>query len=153
MKTIGEVMTHDVVTVAPNDGLQRAAQLMRDMNVGALPVCDGQRLVGMVTDRDITIRATANGLAPDACKVADVMSGDVAWCFQDQTVGEVQQLMADRQLRRIVVIERASMRMIGMVALADLATRQPGPMDAMLEDISRPYPPQRAPTGKAPGTH
>jgi CBS domain-containing protein len=153
MKTVGQVMTHDVMTVAPTDGLQRAAQLMRDMNVGALPVCDGQRLVGMITDRDITIRATANGLAPDACKVGDVMSGDIAWCFQDQTVGEVQQLMADRQLRRIVVIERASMRMIGMVALADLATRQPAPMDAMLEDISRPYPPQRAPTGKAPDTH
>lgn len=107
MKTVGDVMTHDVVTGAPDDGLQRAAQPMRD----------------------ITIRAAANGLAPDAYTIADVMSGDVARCFQDPTVGEVQPLMAA------------------------LAMRQPGPMDAVLEDGSRPYPPRRAPSGKAPGTH
>nr|WP_052170480.1 CBS domain-containing protein [Massilia sp. JS1662] len=59
MKTVGQVMTHDVVTVAPTDVLQRAAQQIRDMNVGALPVCDGQRLVGMITDRDITAQRVA----------------------------------------------------------------------------------------------
>jgi CBS domain-containing protein len=99
MKAISEVMTRDVTVIAPGDDLQRAAQLMRDLDVGALPVCDGKRLQGMITDRDITIRAVAEGLVPSAVRVSDVMSKEVAWCFEDQTVGEVLQHMGDQQIR------------------------------------------------------
>ena len=153
MKTIADVMTRDVVTVAPDNDLQRAAQLMRDLDVGALPVCDGRRLAGVITDRDITIRATARGLAPDACRVADVMSSDTSWCFEDQSVGEVLQQMGDRQVRRLPVIRRDSHELTGMVSLGDLATRQSGPVDSTLEEISRQTPPLPKTTGKQPGRH
>jgi CBS domain-containing protein len=92
---VSEVMTRDVKVVAPNDTVRRAAQIMDDLNVGALPVCDGQILVGMITDRDITIRATAGGKAPDQARVSDVMSTDVRWCFEDDGVDEVIRKMSD----------------------------------------------------------
>ena len=152
MQTISEIMSRDVRTIGPGAGLQEAAQLMRDMDVGALPVCDGRRLMGMVTDRDIAVRAVARGVAPQGATVAEVMSRDVSWCFADQSVGEVLQQMGDRQLRRIPVVERGSMELAGMVSLGDLAVRQGAPVDSTLEDISRANPPQRPATGKPPST-
>ena len=150
MQAISDVMTRDVRTIRPDARLQEAAQMMRDMDVGALPVCDGQRLMGMVTDRDIAVRAVARGVAPADGTVADVMSKDVSWCFADQSVGEVLQQMGDQQLRRIPVIERDSMQLAGMVSLGDLAVRQGAPVDSTLEGISRAAPPERPATGKAP---
>jgi len=94
MTTVAQIMTADVQTIAPQASLQRAALLMDRLNVGSLPVCDGQRLLGMVTDRDITVRGTAAGLAPATACVYDVMSADVQWCSIDQDVGEVLQSMA-----------------------------------------------------------
>lgn len=150
MQAISEIMTRDVRTIGPDARLQEAAQMMRDMDVGALPVCDGRRLMGMVTDRDIAVRAVARGVAPSDCTVAEVMSKEVSWCFADQSVGEVLQQMGDQQLRRIPVVERDSMELAGMVSLGDLATRQGAPVDSTLEDISRAAPPERPATGKAP---
>jgi CBS domain-containing protein len=152
MQTISEIMSRDVRTIGPGARLQEAAQLMRDMDVGALPVCDGRRLMGMVTDRDIAVRAVARGVAPQGATVAEVMSRDVSWCFADQSVGEVLQQMGDRQLRRIPVVERDSMELAGMVSLGDLAVRQGAPVDSTLEDISRANPPRRPATGKPPST-
>lgn len=148
MRAIADVMTRDVRVVKPDARLQEAAQMMRDMDVGALPVCDGRRLVGMLTDRDIAVRAVAKGLAPQDAGVAEVMSREVAWCFADQSVGEVLQQMGDRQLRRIPVVERDSMELAGMVSLGDLAVRQGAPVESTLDDISRGAPPQRPATGK-----
>jgi len=152
MRAIADVMTRDVRVVKPDARLQEAAQMMRDMDVGALPVCDGRRLVGMLTDRDIAVRAVAKGLAPQDAGVAEVMSREVAWCFADQSVGEVLQQMGDRQLRRIPVVERDSMELAGMVSLGDLAVRQGAPVESTLDDISRGAPPQRPATGKPPTT-
>lgn len=152
MQAISEIMSRDVRTIGPGTRLQEAAQLMRDMDVGALPVCDGRRLMGMLTDRDIAVRAVARGVAPQDASVAEVMSKDVSWCFADQSVGEVLQQMGDRQLRRIPVVERDSMELAGMVSLGDLAVRQGAPVDSTLDDISRASPPQRPATGKPPGT-
>jgi CBS-domain-containing membrane protein len=104
----------------------------------------------MITDRDITIRATARGLAPNTAHVADVMSQDVSWAFDDQTVGEVLQQMGDQQLRRIPVVSRANMELQGVVSLGDLAVRQPGPTHKSLDEISRDAPPQPKVTGKHP---
>lgn len=104
MHTISEVMTHDMTVISPTDNLQQAAQMMRDWNVGALPVCDGRRLVGMITDRDITIRASADGKPPADVRVSEAMTDQVLWCFEDQRVGEVMQQMGDQQIRRIPVL-------------------------------------------------
>lgn len=150
MQAISDIMTREVRSIAPDARLQEAAQWMRDMDVGALPVCDGRRLMGMVTDRDIAVRAVARGVSPQDATVAEVMSKDVSWCFADQSVGEVLQQMGDQQLRRIPVVERDSMELAGMVALGDLAVRQGLPVDSTLEDISRAAPPERQATGKAP---
>lgn len=152
MQSISQVMTRDVTVVSPDDDLQRAAELMRDINVGALPVCNGKRLVGMITDRDITIRAVAEGRAPSSVRVSDVMSSEVMWCFDDQTVGEVLQQMGDQQIRRVPVINR-NMELVGVVSLGDLATEQGVDTDSTLGDISAPLPPERPSTGKRPSTH
>ena len=150
MQAISDIMTRDVRVIRPDTRLQEAAQMMRDMDVGALPVCDGRRLMGMVTDRDIAVRAVARGVAPLDATVAEVMSKDVSWCFADQSVGEVLQQMGDQQLRRVPVVERDSMEQAGMVSLGDLAVRQGAPVESTLEDISRGTPPERPATGKAP---
>jgi CBS domain-containing protein len=124
MQTIAEVMTRQVQVVSPQESLQRAAQLMDELNVGALPVCNGERLVGMVTDRDITIRGSAAGRLPQEAHVDEVMSADVRWCFDDQSLDEVMIQMADSQLRRIPVVSHDDQKtLVGIVALGDLATK------------------------------
>lgn len=143
MRMISEVMTRDVRFVAPRESLQRAAQMMDELNVGALPVCDGERLVGMITDRDITVRATSAGKAPGATCVEDAMSADVRWCFEDQPLDEVMIQMADSQIRRIPVVSRDNrQRLVGIIALGDVATKSDGgqKQDAedTLETVSRP---------------
>lgn len=150
MKPIAEVMTRDVTVIEPDADVRRAAQLMRDLDVGALPVCQGKQLLGMITDRDITIRATAEGLLPADARVADVMSKDAAWCFDDQSVGAVLQQMGDLQIRRMPVVSRHNNQLVGMVSLGDLAVRQAASVDSTLEDVSRPMAPQRESTGKEP---
>jgi CBS domain-containing protein len=125
MQKVSDIMTRDVRYIAPREKLQRAAQMMSDLDVGALPVCDGKRLVGMVTDRDIIVRGTAAGRGPDDACVADVMSEHVRWCFEDQPIDEVMQQMADSQVRRIPVVSHGQEReLVGIVALGDLASRE-----------------------------
>ena len=124
MQTISEVMTRDVRSISPRDTLQRAAQMMDELNVGSLPVCDGARLVGMVTDRDITVRATSAAIGPGDATVDDVMSADVQWCFEDQPVDEVMKKMADTQIRRVPVVSHDDQKkLIGIVSLGDVSTR------------------------------
>jgi len=145
MQRIAEVMTRDVRSVSPHETVRRAAQLMDELNVGALPVCDGQKLVGMVTDRDITVRATAAGQAPDSAHVEDVMTDQVRWCFEDQTVDEVMQQMGDTQIRRVPVVDENTRELIGIVSLGDLATKHSAQVDRTLEEISSPSEPNRPP--------
>jgi CBS domain-containing protein len=129
-------MTRNVAFVSPQASVRHAAQLMDDLNVGALPVCDGEKLVGMVTDRDITVRATSAGLAPDDVAVDDVMSTDVRWCFEDQPVDEVVRQMADTQIRRVPVVSHdEARRLVGIVSLGDLATASDDA--AQRQDIAR----------------
>ncbi|MGX9220367.1 CBS domain-containing protein [Massilia varians] len=98
MQTIREVMTPDVQTISPQETVQRAAQMMDELNVGAIPVCDGDRLVGMITDRDITVRSVAAGQSPDQTFVGDVMSTDVRTCYSNQDLDEVMDTMGDAAL-------------------------------------------------------
>lgn len=145
MQRISDVMTRDVMSVSPQETIRRAAQMMDELNVGALPVCDGQKLVGMVTDRDITVRAVAAGQSPDSAHVEDIMSGTVQWCFDDQTVDEVMQQMGDTQIRRLPVVDHDTKELIGIVSLGDLATKHSAQVDRTLEEISSPSQPDRPP--------
>lgn len=111
---IREIMTLDVETAAPDDTVRTAAQLMADTGAGVLPVCDGNRLVGMVTDRDITVRAVAEGKAPDQCSVRDVMTEDVNYAFEDDDVKRVAQKMGQWQVHRLPVLNQDK-RLVGIV--------------------------------------
>ena len=138
-----EVMTRDVVTVRPDAMIREAARMMDDLNVGALPVCDGRRLVGIITDRDIVVRSTADGMRPDATPVHAVMTGEVCWCFENDPIEKIEDAMARRQIRRMPVVDQGK-RLVGMITLGDLATdRVPGADDA-LRRISEPSEPDRS---------
>lgn len=137
MPRVSEIMSKDVQVVAPKDSLQRAAQLMLDLDVGALPVCDGKRLLGMVTDRDITVRGVAAGLAPASTCASDVMTAQAHYCTEDQDTEEVMRLMGESQVRRLPVINAAK-ELVGIVSLGDLALRQGGHIDRTLRQISEP---------------
>ncbi len=127
--------------VRPDESLQRAAQVMDELNVGALPVCDRNGLVGMITDRDITVRAMAAGLPADT-RIADVMTDHARWCTGEQTIQEAMQQMADVQIRRVPVVD-ADHQVVGIVSLGDLATRHQGHVAAALRRISDPSMPDR----------
>ena len=133
---ISDVMSRGVTVARPNDTIQSVAQRMASEDVGAIPVCDGQRLQGMITDRDITIRAVAKGdiNAP----VTEVMSSDIEYCFEDDDLEDVADKMADRQIRRIPVVDR-DRNLVGIVALADLAREGKDKLTGnTVEDISQP---------------
>jgi CBS domain-containing protein len=116
---ISEVMTHHVEIVEPEATLKDAAQLMDDQDVGALPVCDNDRLVGIITDRDIIVRAVSAGVDPNRSRVADSMTSPILYCYEDQDSDEVRRMMEDKKVRRLPVLDR-SRRMIGIVSHSDL---------------------------------
>ena len=133
---ISECMTRNVKLASPDMSLREAARLMGECDAGALPVGMNDRLVGMITDRDMTIRGMAEGRGPDA-KVRDCMSRDVRWCFEDDDVADCLQAMADEQIRRMPVLNRAK-RLVGIVSLGDLTeAAQPQMTGRTLSAISR----------------
>ena len=141
MTQVFEVMTRGVRSLAPQDSIVRAAQAMDELDVGVVPVCDGDRLVGMVTDRDIVVRAVAKGRAADDTPLADVMSPDPRWCFEDQSVDEVLEQMRDARIRRVAVLDHAE-HLVGMLSLGDVAVKADGDgAGIVLEEISEPAPP------------
>lgn len=137
MTTIAEIMTKSVAAVGRDETLQAAARRMREMDVGALPVTDGKALAGMVTDRDIAIRGVAEGMVAQEALVADVMTEEVAFCNETDSIEAVMAQMGDAQVRRLPVLG-ANREIVGIVALADLATRQSSPTDETLREISTP---------------
>jgi CBS domain-containing protein len=142
MQKVSDFMTRNVHVVRPDETLQRAAQVMDELNVGALPVCDDEGLVGIITDRDITVRATAAGLPPAATPVGAVMTEHARSCTGEQLVSEAMAQMADVQIRRLPVVDGAR-RVVGIVSLGDLATRHSGHVAAALRRISDPSMPDR----------
>jgi len=139
---IESVMTRDVKVVPPDASIQMAAQLMDQLNVGALPVCNGDRLIGMITDRDITIRATAAGLAPADTRVEDAMSGDVHWCYAGDEVDELVRTMGDVQIRRVPVVDDDK-RLVGIVSLGDRAEARVDGAERALRRLPAPAEPSR----------
>jgi len=134
---VAEIM-NPVETIEPDASVQRAAERMRDLDVGSIPVCNGDRLVGIITDRDVTIRATAEGLDPANCRVDHAMTPHVDYCSADDEVREAVRLMQEKQVRRLPVLDRQH-RLVGTVSLGDLV-QVLGAKDSAktLREISRP---------------
>lgn len=121
---LSEIMTRDVVIIQPDDSLRSAAKKMRDRNIGFLPVCDGEKLLGVISDRDITIRALADGMDVNIMLGRDLMTSPAIYCFDDQEVGEAARIMEENQIRRLVVLSRDQKRVAGVISLGDVARHE-----------------------------
>ena len=136
MTRIQDIMTANLQTLSPSDTLQDGATRMATHDIGALPVCEQGKPVGIVTDRDIAIRGVAKGHTPQTL-VRDVMTTQLHTCLASSTVDEVLAAMGDAQVRRLMVLDDGGL-LVGIVALGDLATRQSKDVDEVLREISRP---------------
>ena len=134
---ISDIMTRDVQVARPEDTLRDAAETMARIDAGSLPVCDGRRLLGIVTDRDIVVRGLAKGLGADS-SITQVMTEGVEYCFDDDDLVEVSDKMASSQIRRIPVVDRDK-NLVGIVSLGDVS-REARPAEAgdVLEEVSQP---------------
>lgn len=153
MTTVADVMTRGVRSMSPNDTVVLAAQAMDELNVGVIPVCDGEKLVGMVTDRDIVVRGVAQEADTKTLKLADVMSTNVRCANQDEDIDDVLNQMADTQIRRMPVVD-GQQRLVGIISLGDIASKDPQDEEGVglsLGDISTPSEPDRSSQSKASG--
>jgi CBS domain-containing protein len=132
---VSDAMTAEVELCTPEDTLKDAAQAMAALGVGLLPVTENERLVGMISDRDIAIRGIGMGRGPEG-RVGDVMTSEVRYCYDDQQLDEVSAIMGDLQVRRLPVLNREK-RLVGIIALGDIAMMQVA-TGAALSRISRP---------------
>ena len=141
---VKDVMTRDVTAIQPDATLEEAAAAMALLDVGPLPVCAGERLVGMLTDRDIVVRAVATGLDPIQARVRHVMTPAVVSCFEDEDVREAARLMEEHKIRRLVVLDRDE-QLVGIVSLGDLAvgTHDEQLVGEVVEVVSEPTEPER----------
>jgi CBS domain-containing protein len=134
---VSEVMSRNVEVVRPTDTLQTVAQTMAQSDVGAVPVCDGQRLQGMVTDRDLAVRGVAQGL-PSNAPVSQVMTGDLAYIYADDDLDRAADKMADSKVRRLPVIDQQQ-HLVGIVSLGDLSREHKEKVvGRTLEEIAEP---------------
>jgi CBS domain-containing protein len=139
---IADIMTPAPDTVAPEDTLKRAAEMMDELSVGVLPVVSDGRLLGVITDRDITVRATAAGLAPDDAFVSEAMSSNPRTVSPDDDTAEARRIMADQQVRRLPVVDGDG-RLVGILSLGDLADVDPEGVEETLAEVSFPAVPER----------
>lgn len=122
---IAECMTQEVETVSPDQPIREAARFMLRADAGAMPVSEGDKLIGMVTDRDIAVRAVAEGLGPDT-PVREVMTKDLIYCFDDEDVEDVAVKMSSSQVRRMPVLSREGETLVGIVSLGDISRSDQG---------------------------
>ena len=136
---IKEIMSQNVEVIHPNSMLQEAASKMKTLDVGSLPVCDNRKLLGILTDRDITVRAVAEGRDPKSTMVSESMTSDIIYCFDDQDVKEAAKMMERHQVRRLPILDR-SQQLVGIVSLGDIAveTDNEHMSGQVLEEISEP---------------
>ena len=136
---INEIITRDPEVVRPETPLIAVAQKMNALDIGMLPVCDGERLVGMITDRDITVRGVAQARDPQTTRVEQIMTPEIIYCFDDEDIKDVAKTMEEKQIRRLPVLDRKK-RLVGIVSLGDLAVRTGKEQLAgeVLERISEP---------------
>ncbi|SFH26024.1 CBS domain-containing protein [Nitrosospira sp. Nsp14] len=138
MQKISEVMSSDVQTISPDATIEEAAQEMRDGDFGLVPVAEDEELLGVITDRDIAIRAVAEGRDPSTL-VREIMSEEVVWASEDDSVEDAARIMSDHQIRRLPVVD-AEQRLVGIVSLGDFAVDSADIQLVVeaLSDISRP---------------
>ena len=138
MQKLKDLMSRDVKVISPDMSIREAAREMRDGNFGMLPVGENDRMIGTISDRDIAIRAVAEG-KDTGTKVRDVMSEGIAWAFEDDSVEEAAKIMSERQVRRLPVVDRDK-RLVGIVALGDFAVESSEirPAAQALSEISKP---------------
>ncbi|MGS1003836.1 CBS domain-containing protein [Burkholderia glumae] len=140
MIRVADVMSRDMVSIAPNDSVRHAAQCMAHYDVGALPVCDRGRLVGIVTDRDLAVRVLADDVGPDTA-IGEIATRRPVCCREHDDLDAVQQRMAEARIRRTPVVT-ASGQLVGMLSLGDIATRAQGAsqdeLANTLERVSQP---------------
>ena len=134
-----DILTKDPEVISPEAMICEAGKLMKQHDIGMLPVCDGERLVGAVTDRDLAVRAVAGGHDPLKTRVKEVMTPGICWCFEDQSLEEVARLMEEKQIRRIAVLNREK-RLVGIASLGDFALRSKDEhlTEEILEGVSQP---------------
>ena len=150
MQTISDIMTRGVRSMAPTDSLVFAAQAMRELNVGSIPVCEQDRLVGLITDRDIVVRAVAQE-CPEV-SIGDIMTQEPLFCFEDEPLEQALRIMQGEQVRRLPVLDRSE-RLVGIVALADVATGCDAQESAeVIRGISEPAAPDRSSQSAASGS-
>ena len=134
---VKEAMCNDVQLIGPDQTIRDAARRMVEIDAGALPVAENDRLVGMITDRDIAVRAVALGKSPDT-KVRDIMSGEVLYCFDDEDLTHVSRNMSDMKVRRLPVVNRDK-RLVGVISVGDIArNEQPTTVGRMVSKVSEP---------------
>jgi len=121
MTQVADVMTRGVRTMSPSDTMQLADKAMEELNVGVVPVCDGERLVGMVTDRDIAVRGVAHDCSATSTRLNEVMTKDPLWCFDDEPPEQAMEKMRDAQVRRLPVVDH-DRHLIGILSMGDIAT-------------------------------
>ncbi len=138
---VRDVMSRDVQVTQPHATLREAADMMKRLDVGPLPVCDGDRLVGIITDRDITVRAVAEGQDCFEGRVRNVMSTDLAYCYEDDDITVATRLMREKQVRRLPVLNRDK-RLAGILTLGDVAlnTGDTHTSGKTLQAVSEPTP-------------
>ena len=138
---LSEIMTREVEIVQPDDSLQLAARKMRDRDIGFLPVCDGTTLIGVLSDRDLTIRALAEGMDGAVMLSRDLMTTPAIYCFDDQDASEAARIMEEKQIRRLVILSRDDERLVGVISLGDLARKEPVDLSgSVLQKVSEPEP-------------
>jgi len=140
---VSDIMTKNVEVIHPEATIREAANKMKDINVGMIPVCDGDRIVGMLSDRDITVRATAEGMDPNQTKVRDTMSKQVVYAFEDQDIHDAARMMSEHQIRRLLIMNR-NKRLTGILSLGDIAVDVNKKTSGdILKDVSEPSEPER----------
>lgn len=135
---VRDLMSRNVAEVSPDTSLEEVARMMKEMNIGSVPVCESGRVVGIVTDRDIIVRELAMGKNPVATRVGDVMTHGISTVSPDMDIHDAAKLMSDKQIRRLPVVDNG--RLVGMIAIGDMAVRSKLEDDAgeALSDISKP---------------
>lgn len=138
MRQINEMMTHDVKVASPEQSIREAAAMMAQNDIGSLPVGENDRLVGMLTDRDIALRAVAEGRDPET-PVRTVMTEVIRYCFDDEDVSDVARNMANLGVRRLPVVDRDK-RLVGIVSLANIVQCRDGACtETLLEGVATPH--------------
>ena len=133
---VSECMTPAVEIASPDDSIQQVARTLREIDAGSMPVGENDRLVGIITDRDIAVRAVADGKGPDT-RVREVMSASIRYCFEDEDLADVSEQMAEHKVRRLPVLNREK-RLVGIISLGDLSLSDGSSSGEALSDISQP---------------